>query len=113
MDDTTCTSTSAPLSPVATTSSTNPPTPESKKKKRAKDSENATKQRLFARTLHKLYAMVDSNSVRPNIKKAYQREIAGLEKELGYDEDNDEGLEKELGHDEGHLHDIDSDSFSE
>jgi len=63
--------------------------------------------------LHKLYAMVDSNSVRPNIKKAYRREIAGLEKELGYDEDNDEDLEKELGHDEGRLHDIDSDSSSD
>jgi len=46
--DVTSTSTSAPPSPIPTNSSQNPPTPESKKKKRVKDSENATKQRLFA-----------------------------------------------------------------
>jgi len=38
--------------------------------------------------LHKLYAMIDGKSVRCNIKKAYQREITSLEKELGYDEGN-------------------------
>jgi len=47
--DNTSTSNSAPPSPIATNSSKKS-TPESKKKKGVKDSENATRQRLFAST---------------------------------------------------------------